>query len=140
MSDVHWNPGPSNSQCSDFVFLQFNVNGIRSCSAELASFLINRNIKIACLQESKLSNKSKTPSFPGYAVIRRDQAVGGGGGLITLVHASIYYTNFDTSPFESENPNIELLAICVDMGDDKKINIFNVYIPPASAINFQPVF
>jgi hypothetical protein len=79
ISGLHPNPGPTNPQCSVFNFRQFNINGIRSSCAELASFLVLHNIKVACIQESKLSNRVKSPSFPGYAVIRRDRPVDGAG-------------------------------------------------------------
>jgi hypothetical protein len=71
MGGVHPNPGPSNSQCSVFMFLQFNTNVIRSSSAKLASFLSDKEIKIACIQESKLFNKSKTRPFPGMLPLER---------------------------------------------------------------------
>jgi hypothetical protein len=141
ISGLHPNPGPAIPQGLDFKLLQFNTNGIRNSCAELATFLVNHDIKVACIQESKLSSKSKTPPFPGYAVVRRDRPVGNGGGLVILVQDSIPYTNIDISLFSSSSLYIELLAVRVDVSEDLNLDIFNVYIPPASALNnFTPDF
>ena len=138
ISGLHPNPGPPAPFNQFFNFLQLNINGIQKSSSELSSFLIEHNIKVACLQESKLSQKSKTPFFPGYAHVRRDRPVGGGGGLVTLIHNSISFTNINTSHFYTQDNKTELLAICVDVGDTK-IDIFNIYTPPASATpNYTP--
>ena len=86
ISGIHPNPGPSPPYDPNLHILQLNVNGLQNTRAELIDFLSQRLIKVACLQETKLSPRSKPLSFPGFAFIRRDRPVGGGGGLAILVH------------------------------------------------------
>jgi hypothetical protein len=84
--------------------------------------------------------KTKSPSFPNYAVIRKDCPVGGGGSLVILVHSSVSFTHLDTSTFSAQDQHIELLAICAEI-EGSKYNIFNIYIPPDSATNnYSPDF
>ena len=95
ISGINPNPGPTTSASRRSAplppvgILSWNCNGLKNSSKELASFLSSRQVKIACIQETKLNASSKSPSFPNYAIVRRDRPVGGGGGLITLVHHSI---------------------------------------------------
>ena len=76
--------------------LSWDCNGIRNSATELNEFLSSQNVLVACIQESKLNPNSRLPSLPDYAVVRKDQ-VGGGGGLITLIHHSISYTKIASS-------------------------------------------
>ena len=52
--------------------LSWNCNGLKYSSKELANFLSVRQMKVACIQETKLKASSKLPRFPNYAVVRRD--------------------------------------------------------------------
>ena len=85
-------------------------------------------MKIACIQETKLNASSKLPSFPNYAVLRRDRPVGGGGGLITLVHHSIPFIELP-SPF---NDSTETIIVKAEISNNS-FTIANVYIPPQSS-------
>jgi hypothetical protein len=55
-----------------------------------------------------------------------------GGGLAILVHVSIRYSIIDTSLFSATDQICEGQAIQVSIGG-VKTDIFNLYIPPASA-------
>ena len=126
---THPNPDPSsNPPAPPIGILQWNCNGIRSSAAELASFLDSRQVKVACLQETKLSSAAKTPSFPNYAVIRRDRPAGGGGGLMTLVHHSLSFVE-SPSPFSDFTEAI----IAVDKLTAGNITVANLYVPPQSS-------
>ena len=90
---------------------------------------------MACIQESKLCDTSRSPSFPNYSVVRLDRA-GGGGGLLTLLHHSIAY-----SPLVSTiNDGITEVILINAKIAGSSINIANVYIPPASSTNIPPNF
>ena len=57
-------PAPSDDQISDdstFNVLQFNANGIGNKLTELGVVLERNKVKVAVIQESKLSSKSKNP-------------------------------------------------------------------------------
>ena len=77
-------------------FLQFNCNGIQHGHRELSSYLHDKQILVACLQETKLTSTSKTPSFANYNMVRKDgPSQDGGGGLAILVHHSISFFPFN---------------------------------------------
>jgi hypothetical protein len=112
--------------------------------AELSDFLVKHSIKIACIQQTKLSARSKPPSFPDFALVRKDRPAGMEGSLITLIHDSISFHNVDISQFGRQDQSTELLAICADVGE-AKLDIFDVCMPPASAsanfsLNFSELF
>ena len=71
---------------------------------------------------------SRLPSFPAFAVVRKDR-VGGGGGLLTQVHHSVQFSEI-TSPV---NDNVtEVIVVQVSIADSV-LKIANVYVPPASS-------
>ena len=128
-SAVHPNPGPYSAPKT---FLQWNCNGIRGALTGLITYLHDNDVKVACLQETKLTPRAKDPKIPGYALLRKDRPGGVvGGGVAILVHHSIAFTPLDVS-FIQHDSNIELLGISATI-NNAPISIFNVYAPPASA-------
>ena len=109
----------------EIKILQFNCNGIMGKVTEIQKWLKENDIKIACLQETKLGEKSKLSDFPEYTIVRQDRKSNKGGGLMILVHISILFSKL---PDPRKDPHIEYLGIKVD-----NINIINMYIPPASS-------
>ncbi|XP_018025319.1 uncharacterized protein LOC108680902 [Hyalella azteca] len=67
-------------------FLQFYCNGLRHCAVELAHFLISHSILIAAIQESKLTEASNPPSFPGYTL--DDRMAARGAALLNQIDSS----------------------------------------------------
>ena len=67
---------------SDMTFniLQWNANGISNKQTELSIFLV----KVAAIQESKLTAKSRSPNIQNYTLVRQDRRQGPGGGLLFL--------------------------------------------------------
>ena len=132
---IHPHPGPPTSarqtpaSSPPISLLSWNCNGLRSSVAELVDFLDKRQVKVACLQETKLTAAARTPSFRNYAVLRRDRPNGGGGGLITLIHQSISFSHLQ-SPFNDDVT--EAIVIKVNLNDEY-VNIANIYIPPQSS-------
>jgi exonuclease III len=112
--------------------LQFNCNGVRNSLSELNSFLHENGVKVACLQETPLSAKTKDPSFPDFNLLRRDRLVGNGGGITILIHLSVSFYLIDTSALTQGDDVMELLGIFAKI-NGSPINIFNMYIPPASS-------
>jgi hypothetical protein len=133
---VHPNPGPAFHP--HYSFVQFNCNGI-GYKSELSEFLDRHQVKIAAIQETKLTVKSKTPNFQGYCLVRKDRPVGRGGGLAFLVHQSVRYTDLDVSSLIPQNDQtLEIQGVSVFI-DNSYVKVFNVYIPPASAnANYVP--
>ena len=107
---------------------------------ELSTLLVRQSIKIACIQETKLSQASTYRDFPGYASVRRDRPGSrGGGGLLILIHHSIKYTPLDTTHLFPRDSVTEHLGVTVTWGNSP-INFINIYIPPVSSCppGFRP--
>ena len=117
-----------------FNILQWNANGIGSKLTELSSFLEAHNVKVAAIQESKLTAKSRSPNIQNYTLVRQDRRLGPGGGLLFFIHNSVSFTRKPLSTMSKNDPHLEELAICIAM-DNTELLITNVYIPPASSCN-----
>ena len=118
----------STSTSPSLNILQFNCNGLLGRLEELKAFLFEHNIKVAVLQETKLSPTSRLSSIPGFSVLRKDRARNSGGGLVTLIHYSIPFTEL---PSSSPDDVCELQHVKLNL--DTPLDIINVYIPPSSS-------
>ena len=72
-----------------FNVLQLNANGIGNKLTELGVLLERNKVKVAVIQESKLSPKSKNPCILNYTTVRNDRPHGQGGGVLIFIHRSI---------------------------------------------------
>jgi hypothetical protein len=125
-------PGLPPCRPTSHTFLQFNVNGIKNSLTEINSFLHDNQIKVACLQETRLSANAKNPSIPNYTVLRKDCLVGNGGGIAILVHHSVSFFPIDLSDLYRGDDIIEIQGVTATI-NNSPINIFNLYIPPSSS-------
>ena len=125
-------PAPPTKQISDdstFNVLQPNANGIKL--TELEAVLERNKVKVAVIQESKLSPKPKNYCIQNYTTVRKDRSHGQGGGLLIFMHRSITFSKQPSSPESISDPHLEELSIKSELGNTKLI-ISNVYILPAS--------
>ena len=77
---------------SSLRILQWNADGLKSKSDELAARLHACDIDVAVIQESWLSKRDNTPIIKDYCAIREDRKVNiKRGGLIFYVKKSIPY-------------------------------------------------
>ena len=74
---------PSMSDKS-FNILQWNANGIGNKQTELSIFLDAHNVKVAAIQESKLTTQSRSPNIQNYTLVRHNRRLGPGGDLLFL--------------------------------------------------------
>jgi hypothetical protein len=89
------NPGPlikGLNMTSSKTFMQFNCNGIQSSKAEIQDFLIKHQVKVAAIQETKLTPKSKSLSFTDYNLVRKDCPIGRGGLAVDLRWICVYHS------------------------------------------------
>ena len=86
-------PAPPTDQISDDS--TFNANGIGNKLTEVGVVLERNKVKVAVIQESKLSSKSKNPCIRNYITVRKDRPHSHGGGLLVFIHESI---NFSKQP------------------------------------------
>ena len=76
-------PSPARTPTmSDNNILQWNANGIGNKQTQLSIFLDARNVKVAAIQDSKLTAKSRSPNIQNYTLVRHDRRQGPGGGLL----------------------------------------------------------
>ena len=92
----------------------------------------NNKVKVAVIQESKLTPKSKKPCIQNYTTVRKDRPHGQGGGLFIFIHRSVTFSKQPSSAESLYGPHLEELAIEAEIGNTKLI-ISNIYIPPASS-------
>ena len=103
-----------------------NAFGIQNKIGELQHSMLNNNIDIAVVTETKLSDSipSSLVSVPGYTIIRRDRdAAGGGVGIWARTY--LFITQITNIPDE----DFELLWISVTLRSQEKIVIGAVYRP-----------
>ena len=128
-------PASPTKQISDdstFNVLQLNANGIGNKLTELEVVLERNKVKVAVIQESKLSLKSKNPCIQNYTTVRKDRSHGQGGGLLIFIHRPITFSKQPSSPESLSDPHLEEPSIKAELGNTKLI-ISNVYIPPVSS-------
>ena len=98
-----------------------------------STLVLERNkVKVAVIQESKLSSKSKKPFIRNYTTVRKDRPYRHGGGLLIFIHRSITFSKQPSSPDAQSDHHLEELIKKADIGNTKLI-ISNIYIPPASS-------
>ena len=98
-----------------FNILQWNANGIGSKQTELSIFLEAHNVKVAAIQESKLTAKSRSPNIQNYTLVRQDRRLGPGGGLLFFIHNSVSFTRKPLSTMSKNDPHLEELIISIAM-------------------------
>ena len=112
--------------------LQYNINGISGKLDELLHFIEKDDIKIAAIQETKLTDKSKLPAIKNFNLVRKDRGTNKGGGVAFLVHEDIPFQLEVTPNALKNDPHTESITISIP-GKQKPLKIRNVYIPPTSS-------
>ena len=123
--------------------MQHNINGIKGKLDQLTHHLEKHEIKVAAIQESKATEKSKLPSIPNYTMLRRDRGKDKGGGLIFLIHDSVPFREIKQPNNIKNDPHIEELSIAIISGSkEPDLHIRNVYVPPTSSCSqgYMPNF
>ena len=129
-------PATNTHRAHNINILQLNIDGINTKKQELTHFMTQHDTHIAILQEMKLRKTQQTPTFPNYTTLRQDRADGNGGGLITLVHKHINFTNTSAQTKSLLPPldnTTETQSIKVRTGNTSHITIVNTYIPPQTS-------
>ena len=108
--------------------LQWNADGINTKIAELNKLVTELEIDVVLIQETKLTDKSRTPKLYGYTAIRQDRpnAEFPGGGLLTYIKDDIAFRKIGGA----KNGSTEVLSISIQQNVDKWLDITNLYSPP----------
>ena len=93
---------------------------------ELGVVLERNKVKVAVIQESKLSPKSKNSCIRNHTTVHKDRPHGHGRGLLTFIHISITFSKQPSSPETLYDPHLEELSIKAELGNTKLI-ICNIY-------------
>ena len=107
--------------------IQWNANGIGNKQTELSIFLEAHNVKVAAIQESKLTAKSISPNIQNYTLVRHDRRQGPREGLLFFIHNSVSFTRKSLLTTSKNHPHLEELTISIAM-DNTEFLITNVYI------------
>ena len=116
--DIEMNPGPVSTPTPTncLRLTQWNANAISGKITELLNFFHSKNVNIAAIQETKLTNKSKPIKAPGWAAVRLVRKENKGGGLLMLIKETIPFVDNTAVLTQSADPHLE--------------HIHNIYIPP----------
>ena len=125
-------PQNNSTKNTNIIIIQINVNGINNKLHELQQLSKDTNADIITVQETKLTNTSKSPILPGYTAIRKDRTYNKGGGLLTYVKNDITFSNNDIPPHINPQ-NTELQIITVHLSQTKNLKIANLYLPPRNS-------
>ena len=69
-----------------FHILQCNANGIHRELSLLEDLLEATNVDVACIQDTKLQPKDKTPELTNFSAVRRDRPVQGEARGVIMVY------------------------------------------------------
>ena len=117
-------PAPPTEQISNdstFNVLQLNANVIGNKLTELGVLLERNKVKVAVIQESKLSPKSKNPCILNYTTLCKDRPHGKGGGLLIFIYRLIIFSKRPSSPESLSDSHLEELAIKAELRNTKLI-------------------
>ena len=87
--------------------------------------LINSNIDICAVQESKLRKNNKTPIIEGFATLRKNRKVLNVGGLLLYIRNDLTFEKLQSA----EQEGLEIQSVRIRTLKDKLIHLHNVYLP-----------
>ena len=120
--------------------MQRNADGIENKLDELKQHLVNSNIDILAIQESKLlgpdsgSTPDPTPEIPSYKPKRKDRVgavnrgVGVGGWLLLYIREDVRFQELS----KAEENGLGVYTIHVQLQRKEWVRISNVYLPSSS--------
>ena len=96
-------------------------------------FLHSNNVKIAVIQETNLTNKSKPHKTLGWTAVRLDRHKNKSGDLLMLIKDTIPFVDNTAALPQSADPHLEQQGISTTMPNRQQQHIHNIYIPPRSS-------
>ena len=95
---------------------------------ELRDLLINSDIDMLAVQESKLRKTDKTPYIEDYATIRKDRHNILRVGLLIFIRTDIVFEKLHSV----EKARIEILSVHLKATKSTWLEFYNVYLPSTS--------
>ena len=119
------------------TIMQWNADGIGNKIFELQEYLVNSNVDVLAVQESKLLSTGpradKDPKIPGYYIQRKDRedAENRGGGLLFYIKNDVRFQPVN----KMERFGLETLTIRVQLKRRDWVKITNCYLPRPVSIH-----
>jgi len=128
---------PTSKKANSLTVLQININGIQSKIAKLQQLMLEENIGITIIEETKLHSYKKRLQISNYSGVRHDRKdlgnVHTGGGLIFYIKPNLPFV-----PTTSSSPqDIEYQSIKIPLTSSKCLSITNIYLPQHTASTNQ---
>ena len=117
-----------------FHILQWNANGIGNKQTEQIIFLEAHNVKVAAIQESKLTAQSRSPNIQINSLVRQDRRLCPGGDLLFFIHNSVIFTRKPLSTTSKNDPHLDELTIIIAMDNTEFIVPNLCILQPAPAM------
>ena len=93
--------------------MQYNADTLSTKVLELKDRLTKDDIDICIVQETKMTQGTKLPSFDGYVPLRADRKlVNAGGGLLILLRDTLVIEKLDAIAIEAT----ETISVKVRLG------------------------
>ena len=137
---IRLDPKTTGAKQAQIRILQWNANGIHRELPLLEELLEKNNVDIACIQESRLLPKDRTPELHHFNAIRRDRPVQGearGGGLLTYVRKTLSYRLLEHAG--NEEGALERLTVEIPVPQKQLITVSNWYLPPENSHFLQRI-
>ena len=115
----------NNFDVTSLNIVHWNANGIRRNLSEIRQFILDHNVDILLLNETRLNSNVKF-NILGYDSVRKDRVDGSsGGGVMILIKQSVQYTEIPVNTNSLETVAIKL---------SNNLIIISLYNPPTSKI------
>lgn len=121
----------SNKKLDKLIILNWNIQGIRAKYQELSSIINEKQVSVACLQETILGDADWQPSHKFK--IEKSPHIGGEQhrGVAVMLHSSLQYSRLQI--------NTTLEAVAVTVHSDRQYTICSLYLSPNANINKEEV-
>lgn len=106
-----------------------NIAGFSYLKAFLV--LVKYDFDVVCVQEMWIGPHAKAPSIPGYNLVEQRREQGTRGGI------AIYIRNKLKIVKEVGNEYAQVVQL--KLPDSSKVNIANIYVPPASSLSRRKI-
>ena len=107
---------------------EWNADGIQQKFIALFECLLNFDINVLAVEESKLRKTDKAPFIEGYTIIRKDRNNILGGSLLLFIQTDITFEKLHAF----QKVGREVLSIRIKATKSTWLELYNVYLPNTS--------
>ena len=119
------------------VFMQWNCDHISAKVGELESFMMEKGVDVAAIQETKWIEEDGKPEFSDYACLMKEKRRGRrvnkwtrGGGLGLFIRKGLVGQPLPVQDIEEDTVgSMEVFGVDILRGDGSTVRVYNIYIP-----------